>query len=53
MIPNTSGELIGMASDLEVIAPVFLLIGSAFIAGYLAPIFMGKIDALKSKEIEA
>lgn len=53
MTQNTSGELTGMASDLEVIAPVFILIGSAFIAGYLAPVFMEKIDNLKSKEIEA
>ena len=53
MILNTSGELTGMPSDLEVIAPVFLLIGIVFIAGYLAPVFMEKIDNLKRKESEA
>lgn len=37
-------------SDLEVITPVFLLIGSTFIAAYLAPVVLGKIDDWKKQE---
>ena len=37
-------------SDLEVISPVFLLIGSTFIAAYLAPAILGKIDDWKKQE---